>query len=162
MRDSSLRQLNTWGKSHLLIEGVSHEPQSDYEDFRRQHEKEQHRSDHLAAGPTDTAHPALAALILIDHPGHKPPPFQEQALRTVNVHRPEALGKTSWFRTRLEVETHLSRKRSRRHVVRTAERRQEVIESVLVGDVHTREAQTPLVFFSVENVVVADGGVEQV
>jgi hypothetical protein len=144
----------------LLIEGVSHEPQSDKDGFSGQHQKQQNRRDHLAAPPTDLPHPALATPVLIHHPGHKRPPFQEQALRTVHVHRPKALGKTRSFRTGLEVETHFSRKCSRSHIVCAAERRQEVIKRILVGDIHACQAQTPFVLFPLEQIVIADSGVE--
>jgi hypothetical protein len=67
----------------------------DHDGFHHHHKKEQKRSDHLAACPADAPHPALAAFGLIHQPGHEPLPFQEQALRTMNKHRPEAWGKTS-------------------------------------------------------------------
>jgi hypothetical protein len=51
---------------------------------------------------------------------------------------PEAFGKTSWFRTELEVEANLRCKGSRSHVVCSAECREEVIECILVCEVHTR------------------------
>ena len=41
--------------------------------------------------------------------------------------------------------------------MRSAKRREEVIQRILVGDVDSRQSQTPLVRVAVEEVVVADG-----
>ena len=61
----------------------------------------------------------------------------------------------------LEVESDLSRKRTRRYVVRSAERGKEVVESVLVGDVDRRKLETYLVLVSAEDVVMSDRNVEK-
>jgi len=61
----------------------------------------------------------------------------------------------------LEVESDLSRKRTRRYVVRAAEGREEVVERVLVGDVDCSELETHLVLIAAEDVVVPDGNVEK-
>jgi hypothetical protein len=61
----------------------------------------------------------------------------------------------------LEVESDLSRKRTRRCVVRSAEGGKKVVQSVLVCDVDGRELQTHLVIVTVEHVVVSDGNVEK-
>ena len=61
----------------------------------------------------------------------------------------------------LEVESDLSRKRTRRYVVRAAEGREEVVECVLVGQVDRCELQTHLVLVTAEDVVVSDRNVEQ-
>src|SRR5439155_7727449 len=62
----------------------------------------------------------------------------------------------------LEVEAHLSRIRARRHEVRAAERRQEVIKRNFVRQVDHSEAQAPLVAIGVEQVVVPDAQIKQV
>lgn len=51
---------------------------------------------------------------------------------------------------------------ARAYEMRTAERRKEVVQGFLVGQVDDREAQAPLVTIAVEEVVVADGQVEKV
>src|SRR5205085_11359866 len=51
---------------------------------------------------------------------------------------------------------------ARRHKVRSAERRQEVIERGLIRQVDDREAQAPLVVVAMEEVVISHAGVEQV
>ncbi len=61
----------------------------------------------------------------------------------------------------LEMESDLSRKRTRRYVVRSAERGKEVVESVLVGYVDRRKLETHLVLVSAEDVVMSDGNVEE-
>ena len=45
--------------------------------------------------------------------------------------------------------------------MRSAERRKEVVECVLVRDIDGGEPQTPLSLVAIEEVVVADGRVEQ-
>jgi len=62
----------------------------------------------------------------------------------------------------LKVEAELDALCSRRHVVRAAERGEEVVQRGLVGQVDHREAQTPLVPVAVEQIVFADGNVKQV
>ena len=55
----------------------------------------------------------------------------------------------------------LHRFRPRRHVVRTAEGGEEVVERRLVGQVDDCKAQAPLVTVSVEQVVLANTGIKQ-
>jgi hypothetical protein len=62
----------------------------------------------------------------------------------------------------LEVESQLTRKRPRRHVMRAAERGQEVVQRYLVGQVDDREACAPPVFVIMKEVVISDGRIEQV
>ena len=50
---------------------------------------------------------------------------------------------------------------ARRHVVRSAESGKEVVERLLVGQVDHGQAGAPLVLVAVEEIVVADGDVEQ-
>ena len=64
-----------------------------------------------------------------------------------------------WFG--LEVETYLSRHSARCDVVRAAEGGEEVVQRVLVGDVHGRQAQAPLVLVAVEEIVLADRRIEE-
>src|SRR5271170_6178170 len=71
-----------------------------------------------------------------------------------------SFGKKSGLR--LEVETNLCRESSRGHIVSSAERRQKVVKRVLVGDVDGLQAQTPSVIVTFEDVVFANGGVEQI
>jgi hypothetical protein len=61
----------------------------------------------------------------------------------------------------LEVEAELYGLGSWRHVVRPAERREEVVKRCLVRQIDDREAQAPLVAVSVEEVVSSRAGVEQ-
>ena len=56
----------------------------------------------------------------------------------------------------LEVETDFSRDRPRRDVVRAAERREEVVEGVVVGQVDHGHAGAPFVAVAAEEVVVSD------
>src|SRR6202161_601953 len=63
---------------------------------------------------------------------------------------------------RLEVEAELDGFGARGYEVRAAECGEEVVQSVFVGKVHDGEAEAPLVAIAVEEVVVADGQVEQV
>jgi hypothetical protein len=58
------------------------------------------------------------------------------------------------------VESDLSRKRTRRYVVRATEGREEVVERVL-GQVDRCELETHLVLIPAEDVVVFDGNVEK-
>ena len=60
------------------------------------------------------------------------------------------------------MEAELGRQGARGDVVRAAEGGEEVVEGVLVGDVDGGEAQAPLVLVAVEEVVLAEGGVEEV
>src|ERR1700756_782014 len=60
------------------------------------------------------------------------------------------------------MKTNFRRQRSRSHVMRSAKRREEVIECVLVGDVHARQAQAPSVPITVEDVVFSNGSVEEI
>src|SRR5277367_14242 len=61
----------------------------------------------------------------------------------------------------LKVEAYLSRQGARCDVVRAAEGGEEVIESVLVGDVDACEAEAPFVFIAIEEIVLADGEIEE-
>ena len=63
---------------------------------------------------------------------------------------------------RLKIQRDLRRERARRHVVRPAERGQEVIQRVIVGDVDRGQVEVHLVAVGVEEVVLADRDVEQV
>ena len=60
----------------------------------------------------------------------------------------------------LEVKTYRSRVCPRRHIVRTTEGRQEVIQCVLVGQIYDRELSAPLISVGVEDVVVSHSQVE--
>ncbi len=62
---------------------------------------------------------------------------------------------------KLEMEGDLSRERPRRHIVRSAERREKVIQRVLVRYVDAGQLQTPAVPVPFEQVVFANGSVEQ-
>ena len=64
--------------------------------------------------------------------------------------------------TRLEVETQLHRVRTWRDKMRSAERRQEIVNGCLVGQVDDREAQAPLVPVAMKQVVVAHGHIKQI
>src|SRR5277367_5259773 len=61
----------------------------------------------------------------------------------------------------LEVEANLCRQRTRCYVMRAAERGEEVVDGVLVGDVDRREPSAPLVAITAEEVVVPDRHIEQ-
>src|ERR1700722_18772952 len=60
-----------------------------------------------------------------------------------------------------EVESHLRSKRSRRHVVRPAERRQEVIKGILIRDVDAGQAAAPFGCVSFEKVIVPNRCIEE-
>ena len=62
----------------------------------------------------------------------------------------------------LEMESDLSSEGSGSYIVRSAERRQKVIQGLLVGDVYGCELQAPLVPVPTEQVVIAHGEIEQV
>ncbi len=62
----------------------------------------------------------------------------------------------------LEVKADLRRQRPRRDVMRAAERREKVVQRVLVAEVDRGETSAPLVAIAVEQIVVADGEVEQI
>ena len=62
----------------------------------------------------------------------------------------------------LEVEPDGPAHRSRSHIVRSAEGRKKIVQRVFVRQVHHRQARAPLVFFAVEEVVVAHGKIEQI
>ncbi len=53
----------------------------------------------------------------------------------------------------LEVEADFSGERARRHIVGSAERREEVVEGVLIGDIDRGEPEAPFALFAVEEVV---------
>src|SRR5271154_6640839 len=59
------------------------------------------------------------------------------------------------------MEAYLGRQGARCDVVRAAEGGEEVIESVLVGDVDACETEAPFVFIAIEEIVLADRGVEE-
>ena len=61
----------------------------------------------------------------------------------------------------LEVEAEFTRQCARRDVVRAAERGQEIVERLLVGQVDDCEPQAPLVPVTVEEVVISNGGIKQ-
>ena len=63
---------------------------------------------------------------------------------------------------RLEVEAQLGGIRPRRHVVRAAERRQEIVHGHFVGQVDDGEPQTPFEAIPVEQIVVADAGIKEI
>ena len=60
------------------------------------------------------------------------------------------------------MEAQLGRVRSRRHKMRAAERRQEVVHRGLVGQINDGEAQAPLVAVTLEKIVIAHGCIKQV
>src|SRR5277367_5458489 len=59
------------------------------------------------------------------------------------------------------MEANLCRQRTRCYVMRAAERGEEVVDGVLVGDVDRREPGAPLVAITAEEVVVPDRHIEQ-
>ena len=59
------------------------------------------------------------------------------------------------------MEADFSRHRSWCYIVCSAERRKEIVESVFVRDVDGGEPQAPFALLASEEIVVADGGVEQ-
>ena len=60
----------------------------------------------------------------------------------------------------LEVEGELDRLCTRRYVVCSAERREEIVQGRFVGQVDHGEAQAPLVAVAVEKIVMAHGKVK--
>jgi hypothetical protein len=64
-------------------------------------------------------------------------------------------------RFRLEAQDDLRRESPRRDVVCAAERGKEVIQRVFIGDVDTGQLQAPAVCVAFEEVVIADGRVEE-
>ena len=60
-----------------------------------------------------------------------------------------------------EVQRDLRRQRARGDIVRPAERGEEVVERVLIGDVDRGQIEVCLEVLLVEDVVLADGDVEQ-
>ena len=61
----------------------------------------------------------------------------------------------------LKVKANFCRQRPRSDIVRSAEGGEKVVECVFVGDIDSSEAHAPLVLVAVEEVVFADGGVEE-
>lgn len=61
-----------------------------------------------------------------------------------------------------EVKSEFSSQRSWAYIVRAAEGGEEVVERVLVGKVDGLEACAPLVFVAVEEIVIANGCVEEI
>ena len=61
----------------------------------------------------------------------------------------------------LEVQSNLHRQRTWSDKVRSAEGRQEVIQRILIGDIHRSQVQVHLVAFLVKDVVLTDAGVEE-
>ena len=59
------------------------------------------------------------------------------------------------------MEADFSRHRSWCYIVCSAERRKEIVESVFVRDVDGGEPQAPFALLASEEIVVADGGVEE-
>ena len=59
------------------------------------------------------------------------------------------------------MEANFGRHRSRCDVVRSTESRKEVVQSVLVRDVYGSEPKAPFALVAVEEVVIADRGVEE-
>src|ERR1035438_1367948 len=84
--------------------------------------------------------------------------------------KPEPAAKRRLARSRLsdrlqanlKVKTQFGRQRSRRDVMRPAERRKKVVERILVGHIDGRQAQTHPVLVALEYVVVPDRYIEQV
>ena len=78
--------------------------------------------------------------------------------------RPEYYSPVPASQTRkiLEVKAELDSLGSRCHIVRAAERGEEVVQRILIGQVDHSEPQTPLVPVAVEQIVFADGNVKQV
>jgi hypothetical protein len=74
--------------------------------------------------------------------------------------RPERI--RCYFRPALEVEADGRRDCARRDVVRSAERRKEIVERLFVRQIDHRHAGAPFVSFAMETVVMAHGDVEQV
>ena len=60
-----------------------------------------------------------------------------------------------------EVQRDLRRQRARSDVVRATKRGEEVVERVLVGDVYRSQVEVSLEVLLVEDVVFADGDIEQ-
>src|SRR5579859_7509030 len=67
-----------------------------------------------------------------------------------------------WFGCGLEMEGEFCGQGAGRNIVRPAERRQEVIQRILVGHVYGCEVEVHLITVGVEQVVLAHGHVEQV
>ena len=65
-------------------------------------------------------------------------------------------------RKRLEVEADICRYRSRRDVVRSAERGQEIVEDIVVGQVYDGQTRAPFVPVAVEHVVIAQSDIKQI
>ena len=61
----------------------------------------------------------------------------------------------------LEVKSELSRQRAGRHIVRPAEGGKEVIQRRLVRQIDRRKAETPLIPFALEQVVIAHREIEE-
>ena len=59
-----------------------------------------------------------------------------------------------------EVEANFRRERTWRHIVRSAEGREEVVKGVLVRDIDGSEPKAPFALVAMEEVVVPDGGVK--
>ena len=66
------------------------------------------------------------------------------------------------YTPRLEVEPELHRQGPRRHVVRPAKGRQEVVQRIVVRQVDGRELKAPLVSVSHQEVVIAYRNIEEV
>jgi hypothetical protein len=61
----------------------------------------------------------------------------------------------------LEVEAYFSRDRPGRHIMRAAERGEEVVQRIIIGNIDDRDLRAPLEPVTVENVVVAHGQIEK-
>ena len=60
------------------------------------------------------------------------------------------------------MEPDLSRQRARRHIVRPTESRKEVIQRRFVGEVDSGQLNTPLVLFTMEEIVIAHREIEKI
>src|ERR1019366_7487032 len=67
----------------------------------------------------------------------------------------------SSFRAALEVEPQLGGQRSRRHIMRSAERGKKVVERVLVRQVDDGQLRTPLVLVAVKEIVMPQGKIKK-
>src|SRR5216683_6745424 len=65
-----------------------------------------------------------------------------------------------WFG--LEVKAYLCRQSTRCDIVRTTERRKEVVQRVFVGDVYGCQAEAPFTFVAVEEIVLAERHIEEI
>ena len=64
------------------------------------------------------------------------------------------------WRLQSEVEAYLCRVRPRRHIVRSAKRRKEVVQRPFIGDVDGGQPEAPAVAITVKQIVMAYGQIE--